>query len=439
MKLTEVKMGEKFSRGEKIAPFSSNREAEPAVDEASVASVNTGMCLAGVIAEYNPFHNGHAHQLAEARRHGATHIAVAMSGPFVQRGGIAIVSKFARARAALESGADLVLELPVPYALASAPDFARAGIFLLRELGADCLSFGCEEGDPQKLREAARLCAGAERSDRIGELLGKGWSYPRARAAVVEELAGREWAERITAPNNLLAIEYIRAIEQIAPGMELLAIPRVGAGHDRMEAGGKIASASYLRRLLERDGLAAIERYVPPGALRIYREELTAGRAPVLQSAIERIAMERIRGLTAEDFASLPGVAEGLENRLLRAAAAASSVEDFCMRVKTKRYTLARIRRIAFAALLGIRREDQQHDPAYLRVLGMNERGKEILARAKRSAGVPAGVNFADLYRLSPPGLELDLRAEELFALASPVIQPRGRDFTERMIVVESE
>ena len=393
------------------------------------------MKLAGVIAEYNPFHNGHAYHLAQTRAQGATHIAVAMSGSFVQRGDAAVCSKWSRAAAAVQGGADLVVELPAPYALSSARTFARAGVFLLNQLGADCVSFGSEEGDAEALREAAALSDEAEDSLAMREYLSMGMSYPRARAAAVAQIHGENWAEIITKANNLLGIEYIRAVNEINPSLALMTLPRAQALHDEETAGETIASASYVRRLFRKGEFGTMKRYLPDEAFDRYVEEISALRAPVTERSAERMLLYRMREMKAGDFARLPDVSEGLENRLYRAAREAVSLEDFYMRVKTKRYTMARIRRISFCALLGITRESQEGMPGYLRVLAANGRGMEILNRAKNAASVPIGTKFADLNRLRPEGIETDIRATDLYALMMPRIRPCGLDFTENPVI----
>lgn len=394
------------------------------------------MKIAGVIAEYNPFHSGHAYHLAKTREAGATHIAAVMSGSFVQRGDIAICSKWARAEAAVRCGADLVVELPAAYALSSAQTFARAGVFLLRELGVSCLSFGSEAGDAQQLRQAAALSDEAERSAVMREYLSQGMSYPRARAAAVARLHGGEWAHLITHANNLLGVEYIRAAQELAPELELLTVPRAQTAHDGLRGGETIASASLVRRLLRKGEFAALKGYLPNAAYDLYMEECACLRAPVTERAVERILLSRLRELGPEDFARLPDVSEGLENRLFRCARAAVSLEDFYMKVKTKRYTMARIRRISFCALLGIRREDQQELPGCARVLAVNRRGMEILSKVRESATIPVGSKFADLYRRHPAGIDLEVRATDLYALAMPAIRPCGLDFTHNPVIL---
>lgn len=387
------------------------------------------MKIAGIIAEYNPFHNGHLFHLEKTREAGFSHIAVAMSGPFVQRGETAVLDKWTRARTAVSCGADLVLELPVACALSSAADFARGGVSLLRAAGAQTLSFGSECGDAGLLAGQARRLDAVESSAPMRAFLKEGMSFPRAREAAWKALYGEEPA--FAAPNDLLAVEYLRAASALAPGMTFLAVGRAGCGHDGDAPSDGFASASFLRSQIDEPYRCA--PYMPKGAFLAMSRLLLEDAAPARMEALERHTLHVLRGMEASGFARLPDVTEGLENRLVRAARQAGSLAEFYALAKTKRYPLARLRRIACCAVLGIGREEKRRPPAYLRVLALNGRGAQILSAAKKRGAPPIGVNFADLYRLRPEGLELDLRAQELFALAQPSVPPCGRDFTEQV------
>lgn len=391
------------------------------------------MQIAGVIAEYNPFHLGHAYHLEQTRAAGATHIVSVMSGSFVQRGEPALFSKFARARAAICGGADLVIELPTPYVLASAQTFAQAGVFLLDQLGADLLSFGSETGELPLLEGLLERAAAAEASPEMSRFLKTGISYPRARAAAIDLLFGEEWSRRIAGANNLLGIEYIKALRENNSKIKPMTIRRKGADHDALHTADGFASASRLRKLLTEGETESALALTPSATGDIWEAELSAGRAPIRQEALDRLGLWKLRSMTAADFAELPDVSEGLENRLTRAAGEAVSLADFCMRVKTKRYTLARIRRITCCALLDIRRESQLAPPAYIRVLAFNQRGTEILSHAKATAFIPIGTKFAELYRRCPAALAADIRATELAGLAMPCPPPQGMDFTQKL------
>lgn len=393
------------------------------------------MQIAGIIAEYNPFHLGHAYHLEQTRAAGATHIVSVMSGSFVQRGEPALFSKFARAKAAILGGADLVIELPTPYVLASAQTFAQAGVFLLDQLGANLLSFGSESGDLALLEGLLDRAAAAEASLEMNHFLKTGMSYPRARAAAIDLLFGKEWSSRIAGANNLLGIEYIKAIRNSHSKIKPMTIRRMGAGHDDLHTADGFASASCLRKLLTEGKTESALSLMPPVTRDIWKTELREGRAPIRKESLDRLGLWKLRSMTAEDFARLSDVSEGLENRLVRAAGEAVSLADFCMRVKTKRYTLARIRRITCCALLDIHKELQLAPPSCIRVLAFNQRGTEILSHAKQTASIPIGTKFAELYRCCPAALSADIRATELAGLAMPSPSSQGMDFTQKLEV----
>lgn len=394
------------------------------------------MKIAGIIAEYNPFHSGHKYQIEKTKEQGATHVVAVMSGSFVQRGDTAICSKWARAKMALENGVDLVIELPAIFALASANTFALGGVFLLNQMNVQMVSFGSESGDIETLVKTAQYINEAEASNNISFHLNKGESYPRAREIAVQELFGDEYAQIISKANNGLGVEYIRAIQAVNPMLEPFTLKRAQVEHDSGIAGVSIASASFLREWIKQD-IKIIEKYMPHSAFTILQAELAKGFAPVTQVNIEQAMMYRLKTMSSDELALLPDVSEGLENRLCKAAMGATSLNEFFEMAKTKRYTLARIRRIAFCALLGIQKRHQALLPQYVRVLGFNKKGTEILAQAKNTAKIPIGTKFADLYEKKPLGIDIDVKATDIFSLAQPNKQPSKLDFTQNVIALK--
>ena len=390
--------------------------------------------ICGIVAEYNPFHCGHGALIREARRAGMQAVAVVMSGNFVQRGEPALFYKWARAKAALLCGADLVLELPVPWAVAGAEAFAHGAVFLLDALGcADMLAFGSECGDAGRLRAAAR----AVRSPLLKPLLHKelktGASFAQARQAAVERLADAETAGLFREPNNILGIEYCKALDALGSGIEPFTVGRIGSRHDAPEtpAAGKFASSSQIRRLILNG--EPFEGLIPEAAAQIARTELESGRAPATLKPVETAILAKLRCMGPEELALLPDVSEGLENRIYAAAREAVSLEDLYGRVKSKRYAHARIRRIVLSAFLGLERRQLPQTPPYLRVLGHNERGREILHAAKRTARLPIMTNASDILSLDKGArdvFELENRAADLFALCVPRVQPCGLEMT---------
>lgn len=360
------------------------------------------MTIAGIVAEYNPFHLGHQHQIQETRRRLGPDCAVVcvMSGDFVQRGEPAVFSKFARAEAAVRCGADLVIELPLPWCMASAEQFARGAVGLLDGLGVvDVLSFGSECGNAELLRQAADSLNSAQYRAELRRYLDEGLSFAVCRQKAMETVAGEGCAEVLTRPNDNLAVEYLRAVRHYGAAMEALAVPRIGAGHDARTE-GPVRSGAELRELLalKRD----IGPYLPEEAGRVFREEMRQGRGPVTLSALEPLILSRLRMLDASDFSNLPDAGEGLERKLFSACQIHSSLAEIYDSTKSKRYTHARIRRMTLSAALGIQKSQFFERPPYARILALNSAGRAVLKAAKEKGTVPI---------LSKPAAVRDLEA----------------------------
>ena len=385
------------------------------------------METAGIVAEYNPFHRGHAWHIAETRRRlgGETPVVCVMSGHWVQRGECALADKWLRAALALDRGADLVVELPTPWAMASAESFARGAVSLLAATGVvDVLSFGSETGELAPLEEAAAALDAPDYPERLRAALGRGLSFPAAR----QEAAG---AACLSAPNNNLGVEYLRSLRALGSTIRPLTVPRQGAGHDGPAAGG-FASASELRRLL-RAGRG--EEAAP------YLTAPWSGELADMQH-IERAVLARLRTMGEGDWAALPdgGGAEGLPSRLAKAAREAVSLEDFYTRAKTRRYPHARLRRLALAAFLGLRAAERPAAPPYVRVLGLGGRGRALLRRMKDTCPLPVIVKPAQARELDGPArtlFESEARYTDLYGLCFPAPRPCGAEWIHSPVVGE--
>ena len=390
------------------------------------------MTIAGIIAEYNPFHNGHLYQIEQTKRAGATHIVAVMSSSFVQRGEPALFSKWERAAAALKCGVDLVLELPVSYAMSSAERFGFGGVFLLHALGCvNMLSFGSESGDLAKLQAAADLCLNLHQNSDFSALLKSGCSYPTARTRTVAILAGEQTASLLSSPNNTLGIAYLNALTKLKSDIRPFTVSRVGTAHDAEETSGNYASASLLRQKLGAG--ESIAAFVPQATA-----DCLTGKPTADPNKLETALLWQLRRMTAEDYAALPDVTEGLQHRLYRAAQSAESLSDFLDRVKTKRYTHARLRRIAWSAALGLRQTDYRLPIPYLRVLGFNPRGREILALAGQTAALPIVSSFREIEKISPRFAALEKGATDLWNLAVSPPLPCGADYTRKIVLTKS-
>lgn len=392
--------------------------------------------ISGVICELNPLHSGHAALFSHAKTISQGLVCV-LSGNYVQRGEPAILDKWARTRLALLSGADLVLELPLPWACAGAERFALGGVALLDSLVCvDTLLFGSEEEDLRSLKALAKTLDSLEFSRELEKETG-GDTFALRRERAVARLVGAETAALLRKPNVILGVEYLKAMLRLGSSMDAVLFPRLGAGHDIPDQEGPILSASHARDLL-RHG-ADLSGRLPKDTLRIWRELSEKGLCPVTLSRLETGVLCRLRSMEPEDFARLPDVSEGLENRLYKAARQAGSLEEFYTLVKSKRYSHARIRRLAMAAFLGLT-QDLPALPPYLRVLGMTPLGEKILRQAKPS--LPIAVRPGDFQRLGGETQQiftLEAKADDLYALALPSPPPCGRDYTEKLIKISRD
>ncbi|WP_164168547.1 nucleotidyltransferase family protein [Ruminococcus flavefaciens] len=394
------------------------------------------MKVSGIICEYNPFHNGHLYHIRKTRENGATHIAAVMSGNFVQRGDTAIMDKLERARLAVRSGADLVIELPVQYSLASAENFASGAVHLLDSLGAvDELSFGSECGDTRKLLKAMETVdlAALTHADEIKSIMEKGYTYPRALNSVVNGY-DPEAAAVIAEPNNTLAVEYLRALKRSGSAMEPFTVMREKAAHDGTEASDGFASASMLREMIENG--ESIDSFTTEEWAAAVRNAVKNGETASM-SRLERVILYKLRTCSVEEIAQICDVGQGLEHRIY-GARMAGSLDELLFTVKTKRYTMARIRRIMLALLIGITKTDMEQLPPYGRILAFNERGREILARAKGSAVIPFGSSIAKLSQLGDTAerfAELEIRASDIYGLALDTVTSAQKDYRAKIMI----
>ena len=379
----------------------------------------------GIIAEYNPFHSGHRHHIAQVREVFGRECAVAavMSGNWVQRGDAAVADKWTRAALALEEGVDLVIELPALWSAASAEAFARGGVSLLEATGCvDVLSFGSEAGTLSPLEAAADCLASEAWRTELRKALDQGLPFPAARQAAAEAIIGPE-AACLSTPNNNLGIEYLRAIRETGSILRPHTLPRLGAGHD--QDGGQNAlhlSASALRDRLLADDSASLAPYLSSEAEAVLR------RAPASLSFCTQGVLAKLRTMEASDFAMLPDCGEGLSNKLRDAARQARTLDELYGLVKSKRYTLARIRRLVLWAFLGLKECDRPDRPPYLRVLGFTERGQRVLREMKSSAALPVLVKPAHAKRLEGSArqvFDLEARSTGLYELCR---RPFGRE-----------
>lgn len=386
------------------------------------------MAVVGIVAEYNPFHAGHAWQIAELRRRlGAdTPVVVAMSGQFVQRGDAALFRKHARAECAVRGGADLVFALPTGASLSSAEGFAAAGVELLAATGlVDTLVYGAECGSNAPLRRIAEVQASPDYAPALKAALKTGVSFASARETALFSLIGEE-ARYTEQPNHILGIAYETAVRRTA--LTTLALPRFGSSHDGY------ASASYVRDLLLRGEDAS--PFLPAATLEIYERERRADRAPASLLNAERAVLARLRALKEDDLIPFDEGNEGLYRRFYTAAHTAKSIEELLTLAKTKRYAHARLRRMLLRVWLGLTGGAEIN---YLPILAASERGCALLKEMKGRTQVPLLTKPADARRFEGKALDAFLdecRASDLYALLFPRPGESDREWRESPVML---
>lgn len=391
--------------------------------------------ISAAICEFDPLHFGHAHLLRRMKEYHHAAVCV-MSGNFVQRGGPALLDKWTRARLALGQGADLVVELPLPWAAAGAQRFALGGVLLASALPfAGALFFGCETPELSRLKKLAQALASPEFSQALAweKAQAKGFSFAKLRELALASLLGPEEASLLRQPNNILAVEYIAALEKTRSPLNPTPILRVGAGHGQQAKCGEFCSASQLReRVLQGASLSGL---VPPETEAAVQAGLALGSIPASFSHLERAVLCRLRAMKPEDFALLPDISEGLDKKLFAASRRAGSLEELYCLVKSKRYSHARVRRMVLAAFLGLT-VPLPEAPPYLRILAMSPVGKKLLEQPEKPL-LPVAIRasqFGGLGEAAQALYQLETRADDLYALAQPVPPPCGRDQWEPLI-----
>ena len=349
----------------------------------------------GIIAEYNPFHNGHLHHLIESKRITKSDYCIAIiSGNFTQRGDIAIIDKWSRTQMAIENGIDLVLELPTIYAISSAENFASGAIKILDSLGiVDFLSFGSECNDISILSEVTNVLTNepSEYKSLLSHELSRGISFPKARERALMMYLNdiRRFNNVLSSPNNILGIEYLKALNKQNSKIQPITIKREGAAYndDTIPVDSRFASASSIRTLCYSHNIEILQKFLPENSYNILENSLENGHIIKNISEFEKTIIYTLRKMSLAEIADLPDVSEGLEFSIKSAANQCNCISEFLSIINTKRYTQTRLKRILLYALLGITKKDMQISKSikpYARVLGFNEKGRELISEISK-------------------------------------------------------
>lgn len=389
------------------------------------------MRVVGIVAEYNPLHNGHIYHMEQAKKKtGASYCVVVMSGNFVQRGEPACTDKFTRAQWALEAGADLVIELPSVFAVASAERFATGAVRLLEQTGiVTDIAFGCEQSSLPVLEELAELIAQEPPLYKryLQYHLREGKSYPRARMEALSDIGvGQQTLSEISQPNNILAMEYLRALKKLHSPITPVPIERIGGGYNDPYLTGEYSSAGAIRDAVkagDRQALSALPLFVS-GAMQF------DDQFPLTVNDVSAMMLYKLRFMTPEQIRLLPDVSEGLEQAIASAARTSVDGDSFFSAIKSRRYTMARCKRIGMSALLDISAdlcEDMEQDEnLYFRILGMRRDARALLSAMASISRTPVILRNADMNKctdVARASLRVDALSTDIlsYALQKPL------------------
>ena len=385
------------------------------------------MNVSGIIAEFNPLHKGHEYLIKTAKEEGP--VVAVISGNFVQRGDVAIAEKRVRTKMALQSGADLVLELPVLWSMSTAQNFALGGVSVLGYAGCDRLIFGSECGDIEKLQKTADILLSPEFSLQLEKLSHKKETFAKLRQEAAEICEAPKGI--LQNPNNNLAIEYILAARKNKIPFDFSTVKRVGAMHDSF-CEAEFVSASLLREKLRQNDFDFCKKYMPQSSLELLNKSNIADIA-----RIERAILALLRTRTIEELQKLPDLSEGVENKLFEALKVAEDLDMLYNEIKVKRYTLARVRRLVLSAFLGVDNQFFMKPPPYIRLLGFNKTGEQLLKTKLKNSPVPVVTTVAEIKRLNEDAQKVFLaetRATDLYSLSLPQVLPCGLEYTSKII-----
>ena len=406
----------------------------------------------GIIAEYNPFHNGHLHHLEESKKvTGSSYTIAVISGNFTQRGSTSLIDKWSKTKSALQCGVDLVLELPVLYSISSAENFADGAVKILDSLKiVDYLSFGSETADVNLLSSFAEVLYKEPREYRtlLSHELKKGLSFPKAREnALMMYLNNiRKYANVLSSPNNILGIEYIKALKKYKSNIEPISIPRYETGYNDFDYTGNIASATAIRNIIKNGGFDALRNLLPPPSYSAIIENMKIGHIIPDLSVFEKEIIYNLRKMTTSEIAELPDVSEGLEFAIKNAANSCNTIVEFLNIIKSKRYTSTRIQRILLYSLLGITKKDMmlsKKTAPYVRVLGFNKRGRfliseiakanphlEIITSVKRFMDNNSNKNLKSMF-------EKDIWATNVYTIGYEYDSWNNLDYTQKIVTID--
>ena len=405
----------------------------------------------GIIAEYNPFHNGHFYHLARSKAiTNSDYVICVISGNFVQRGNTSIIDKWTKTEMAILNGADLVIELPTIYATSSAENFAEGAIKILNSLNiVNTISFGSELCDIDTLNKIAYVLytEPKEYTAILGHELKKGISYPKARENALMMYLNdiRKYANVLSSPNNILGVEYLKALRKYKSNMRAISIKREKVYYNDYKIVDEFASATAIRKLIQTGHFSELRKVMPGNSYGMLKEKIRKGKFVIDIEKFQKEIIYSIRKMSIEDLKNIPDVSEGLENSLKNAANSTNDIYELINIVKSKRYTQTRIQRILIYILLGITTKDmniaKKINP-YIRVLGFNNKGKELLSQiVKLNPKLPIVTSVKKFMDTNTNKnlkemMEKDILATNIYTLGYEGESYSNLDYTNKMIIV---
>lgn len=401
--------------------------------------------ILAIIAEYNPFHNGHLYQLQKSKRELKPDFTICiMSGNFCERGDTSIIDKWSKAEIALKCGFDMVIELPVLYSISSAENFAEGALKILDAFDDITLSFGSECGNLDILNNIANILCDEPKEYQtiLSHELSKGLSYPKARenALLLYLNDIKKYANVLSSPNNILGIEYLKAIKKLNSKVKPYTIKRIDAGYNSLKIKDRLASATAIRNLLKEN--EDIKKLVPSPSFNVIKENINYGKMVNNISVFEKEIIYTLRKMSLQEIANLQDVTEGLENVIKQSANSCNNLEDLIDSIKSKRYTRSRIQRILLYAILNITKKDIRDSykvRPYVRVLGVSNRGKLLLSHLNnpKYPVITSVKKFMDSNnnKVLRNMLEKDILASNIYTLAYKNDSKANLDYTKKLII----
>ena len=405
----------------------------------------------GIIAEYNPFHNGHMYHLQKAKEEsGAQYTICVMSGNFVQRGTTSIINKWKKAELALQNGIDLVIELPTIYSVSSAENFAQGAIKLLESLGiVDGISFGAETSDYGALNNIATILSDEPKvyKEKLNKELKKGLSFPKARenALMLYLNDNKRYVDILHSPNNILAIEYLKSLKKIKSTIQPIPVKREKVYYNDDKIVDDFASATAIRSMLKNKQFGDIRKVVPDVTYEVLRKESELENIVLDLSSYEKELIYTLRKMTVKEIEDLPDVTEGLEHSIKNAVSMSNDINHILDVIKSKRYTQTRLQRILIYALLGITKKDviasRKVNP-YIRVLGFNEKGRDLISRINKQNPKATVITSVKKFKTSNNSkvysrmLDIDIFSTDVYTIACKSNPIANLDYTNNMVII---